>query len=410
MILLHKLLTHYEASNWKNWKRFPELPTGGKSMEIDDELNLKGFRQEILEDIRLLEREGLIFLRNDDWRERNYDAARIRYRMEDIEGVYRLARREPIWVRWERQKEDLAGWRKGITTPWISRGLDEWEERLARGAVFAASDWAHRERVCRCLQGLDELERFSQEDSPRVPMYLRVFSKYYLGNSKEFHRQYEKTIIGMARRLHPEADADSEAMDDGAVLRLLHIDNYSQELTIKGSLRIELAGKCLDTADYPYGLVLNEPTLRSARLCEKQTIRRILTIENKANFMAEPLEEGKLVVFTHGYLSPRERAFLSNLAGILRRQGDPVRYEHSGDLDYGGICIYRHLREKVFPELRPCRMDLETYEGCLARELTEEISESMAEKLAALSTDPQLGELAARLAVDRRVAEQEALL
>lgn len=410
MILLHKLLTHYEASNWKNWKRFPELPTGGKSMEIDDELNLKGFRQEILEDIRLLEREGLIFLRNDDWRERNYDAARIRYRMEDIEGVYRLAGREPIWVRWERQKEDLAGWRKGITTPWINRGLDEWGERLARGAVFAASDWAHRERVCRCLQGLDELERFSQEDSPRVPMYLRVFSKHYLGNSKEFHRQYEKTIIGMARRLHPEADADSEAMDDGAVLRLLHIDNYSQELTIKGSLRIELAGKCLDTADYPYGLVLNEPTLRSARLCEKQTIRRILTIENKANFMAEPLEEGKLVVFTHGYLSPRERAFLSNLAGILRRQGDPVRYEHSGDLDYGGICIYRHLREKVFPELRPCRMDLETYEGCLARELTEEISESMAEKLAALSTDPQLGELAARLAVDRRVAEQEALL
>ena len=410
MILLHKLLTHYEASNWKNWKRFPELPTGGKSMEIDDELNLKGFRQEILEDIRLLEREGLIFLRNDDWRERNYDAARIRYRMEDIEGVYRLAGREPIWVRWERQKEDLAGWRKGITTPWINRGLDEWEERLARGAVFAASDWAHREKVCRCLRGLDELERFSQEDSPRVPMYLRVFSKYYLGNSKEFHRQYEKTIIGMARRLHPEADADSEAMDDGAVLRLLHIDNYSQELTIKGSLRIELAGKCLDTADYPYGLVLNEPTLRSARLCEKQTIRCILTIENKANFMAEPLEEGKLVVFTHGYLSPRERAFLSNLAGILRRQGDPVRYEHSGDLDYGGICIYRHLREKVFPELRPCRMDLETYEDCLARELTEEISESMAEKLAALSTDPQLGELAARLAADRRVAEQEALL
>ena len=55
-------------------------------------------------------------------------------------------------------------------------------------------------------------------------------------------------------------------------------------------------------------------------------------------------------------------------------------------------------------------MAVKTYEGCLARELTEEISESMAEKLAALSTDPQLGELAARLAVDRRVAEQEALL
>ena len=410
MILLQELLVHYETKNWKNWKRFPDLPAGGKSMEIDDELYLKGFREEIREDIRLLEREGLIFLKNDDWRERNYDAARIRYRMENIEGVYRLAGCEPIWVRWERQKADLAGWRKGIATPWINRSLDEWEEKLSNGTVFAASDWAHRERVCRCLQGLDELERLSQEDSPQFPMYLRVFSNHYLGNSKEFHRQYEKTIIGMARRLNPEADADSEAMDDGAVLRLLHIDNYSQELTIKGSLRIELAGKCLDTADYPYGLVLNEPTIRSARLCEKQTIRRILTIENKANFMAEPMEEEKLVVFTHGYLSPCERAFLTELVRILQDQGALVRYEHSGDLDYGGICIYRHLREKVFPALTPCRMDIETYEDCLARELTEEISESMAEKLAALSTDPQLGELAARLAADRRVVEQEALL
>ena len=410
MILLQKLLEHYETKNWKNWKRFPERPAGGKSMEIDDELYLKGFREEIREDIRLLEREGLIFLKNDDWRERNYDAARVRYRMENIEGVYQLAGREPIWVRWERQKTDLAKWRKGITTPWINQGLDEWEEKLSRGTVFAASDWAHRERVCRCLLGLDELERLSQEDSPRVPMYLRVFSKHYLGNSKEFHEKYEKTVVGMARRLHPEADADSEAMDDGAVLHLLHIDNYSQELTIKGSLRIELAGKCLDTADYPYGLVLNEPTIRSARLCERQTIRRILTIENKANFMAEPMEEGKLVVFTHGYLSPRERAFLTELVRILQAQGNPVRYEHSGDLDYGGICIYRHLREKVFPALTPCRMDIETYEDCLARKLTEKISEAMAEKLAALSTDPQLGELAARLAADRRVVEQEALL
>ena len=215
MILLQELLVHYETKNWKNWKRFPDLPAGGKSMEIDDELYLKGFREEILEDIRLLEREGLIFLKNDDWRERNYDAARIRYRMENIEGVYRLAGCEPIWVRWERQKADLAGWRKGIATPWINRSLDEWEEKLSNGTVFAASDWAHRERVCRCLQGLDELERLSQEDSPQFPMYLRVFSNHYLGNSKEFHGQYEKTVIGMPRRLNPGADADSEALDEG---------------------------------------------------------------------------------------------------------------------------------------------------------------------------------------------------
>ena len=148
------------------------------------------------------------------------------------------------------------------------------------------------------------------------------------------------------------------------------------------------------------------------RLCEEQRIHLVRTIENKANFVAEPYEEGKLVIFTHGYVTPGERRLLRELCGILgKAPGTPgVRYEHSGDLDYGGICIYRYLRDKVFPQLTPWRMDLTTYEYCVAAGMAEPISREMAAKLERLTEDPQLGALAARLAADRLVVEQEAYL
>ena len=90
--------------------------------------------------------------------------------------------------------------------------------------------------------------------------------------------------------------------------------------------------------------------------------------------------------------------------------GTPVRYQHCGDLDFGGICIYRYLREAVFPDLTPYRMDITTYEACLAAGMTEAIEEEIAGKLQKLAWDPQLGELALRLAKDRQVVEQEGYL
>ena len=58
----------------------------------------------------------------------------------------------------------------------------------------------------------------------------------------------------------------------------------------------------------------------------------------------------------------------------------------------------------------PYRMDLATYEACLEAGMTEPITEEMAEKLRKLANDPQLGQLAVRLATDRQVVEQEAYL
>lgn len=257
-----------------------------------------------------------------------------------------------------------------------------------------------------------------------IPMFQRVFSKRFLLNSKLFERELRSSVISLARNYHPDIPKDKDEMDDVEVLGQLYVEIYSQELTLKGPLRFYWNGqweqgyvpeairtrKLLNTEDYPFGMVLSQQSLEHMVLCEEQSIRLIRTIENKANFVAEPYEEGKLVIFTHGYITPGERRFLVRLREVLQRQGNPIRYEHNGDLDFGGISIYRYMRKYVFPDVQPYKMDLVTYEACLRQNMAEEISEEMAGKLQKLSEDPQLGALASRLAADRLVVEQEAYL
>ena len=411
MILVNDMIAQYErVKGWENW---PQIPTGGKSLEISEEYFRKGYRQQILEEIRQLEGRGLIHMEKKDWVEYGWDPIRVRYRMEDMAGFYELAGIVPKWIRLQEQQERVEQVRGQIRTPWILNWLEEKTAGIYKGKTLSEVELSARELLYQCMVGLDHLEQDADE-----PMLVRVFSRRFLGNSKIFEKKCKTMVLHGARTYHPDVPEDKDAMDDVDVLEQLHLEGYSQELTLKGALRLCLTGpddsvKSLDTADYPYGLVLNQQTLSHVEICEEQAISRVLLIENKANFMAESFEPGKLVIFTHGYITPTERKFLVRLREVLDREnemGTPVRYQHCGDLDFGGICIYRYLREAVFPDLTPYRMDITTYEACLAAGMTEAIEEEMAGKLQKLAGDPQLGELALRLAKDRQVVEQEGYL
>lgn len=100
---------------------------------------------------------------------------------------------------------------------------------------------------------------------------------------------------------------------------------------------------------------------------KQQNIHKVITIENKANYVSMPYEKGTLIIYSHGYFTPRERHILQQLYQILRTSSQSVLYYHSGDLDYGGIKIFQYTRDSIFPELQPFQMDLEQYETFLSR-------------------------------------------
>ena len=214
-------------------------------------------------------------------------------------------------------------------------------------------------------------------------------------------------------------------MDDKTVLSQLLLEEYAQELEMKGPLRliIESGGKMqseegteiegetppdqeIDISAFIYGVTLNSAMLKYSRIAPKQPdIRRIITIENKANFVSVPYDPHTLYIFSHGYFSPKEREFLKKLAYILNEED--VGYYHSGDLDYGGIKIYEYIKKRIFPELRPYLMDVETYDRYL--EYGEEAPESVLKKIKTVGL-PEFQGLIGRMLETGLMIEQESFL
>lgn len=270
------------------------------------------------------------------------------------------------------------------------------------------------------LRGLDAL---------REPVYKRVFSSRCLRDrvehgkvlkaSKVFEHIYQGTVISIAKRYHQDA---SDGMDDTQILSQLYLEEYAQELAVKGPLRLRLrpgsgvvgetvaerGGKPaeeVDLAPFIYGAVLNSQTLKYGTPSPHQEIQKIITVENQANYEAMPYEPGTLIIFCHGYFTPREREFLVKLRDCL--EGKAVEYYHTGDLDYGGICIFRYNRERIFPELQPLWMDVRQYEKYHHK--AEPLEPGIADKLRKLE-EPLLQPLIKRMAEEGMGVEQENFL
>lgn len=112
-------------------------------------------------------------------------------------------------------------------------------------------------------------------------------------------------------------------------------------------------------------------------------------------------------MFSHGYFSPKECRFLTELYQVLKK--NRVSYFHSGDLDYGGIKIFQHIRRVIFSELQPLQMDVDTYEAY--QEFAEELETETLEKLKQVQDEnPQIQELIRKLLETGKGIEQECFL
>ena len=131
--------------------------------------------------------------------------------------------------------------------------------------------------------------------------------------------------------------------------------------------------------------------------------RRMLTIENLVAFEEEVrsgLPEDTVAVWTGGFPSGLERAWMSKLI-----EGGVQRVDHWGDLDVGGLRIFRHLTEILPCPVSPWRMEPDL----LNRLPTQPLTDRDREALVAWRADPDapLQELAAGLLGAGVKAEQE---
>ena len=354
-----------------DWK---EGMSGNRSVIFREQDFKETGKQDFMNQLMKLEKEGLLKVK---WYQYGTEAEKVWYRLEQMETIYQRLGKTPKFKRVNALKEEVDRQLALIQSQWIRSYYQSFLQSLDKGDVPKALDTPKRELLFTCFKAIDCL---------REPVYKRIFSKKYLGNSKAFENHLQSKILSAARVY---LDTVNDDMDDCQVLDQLLINGYAQELAVKGNLVIELEGNKINLSLFPCGFVFNNQTLRKASIPPEQSVTKVITVENKANYESMPYEEGTLIIYSHGYFSPDERAFLIHLERVLSsiRTSCGTTYLHTGDLDYGGVKIFQYIKKRIFPNLQPYLMDTQTHEQYKA--YGEPIETSKLEKLQR-TTEPLL--------------------
>lgn len=225
---------------------------------------------------------------------------------------------------------------------------------------------------------------------------FRSFSRAIVGDSKALERHLSAVARVLDGLGGGKADAESWSAADR--LAAVGVTRLPQPFLVHGPLQLD--GKPLPATSY-VGL----PPEDAARLLTIARPRYVLTIENYASFVRHIREvdpEGAaIVIYSGGFPS---RAGLGAILSIASAAGAPMC--HWGDMDPGGVRIFRHIEAAlgaVGIELRPHLMTPELLQsrGAVAPE-----SRSMR-----LAPNPgsSLEEVAALITARRLVHEQEEL-
>ena len=374
--------------DWKEGMR------GNRSVIFREQDFKETGKQDFMNQLMKLEKEGLLKVK---WYQYGTEAEKVWYRLEQMETIYQRLGKTPKFKRVNALKEEVDRQLALIQSQWIRSYYQSFLQSLDKGDVPKALDTPKRELLFTCFKAIDCL---------REPVYKRIFSKKYLGNSKAFENHLQSKILSAARVY---LDTVNDDMDDCQVLDQLLINGYAQELAVKGNLVIELEGNKINLSLFPCGFVFNNQTLRKASIPPEQSVTKVITVENKANYESMPYEEGTLIIYSHGYFSPDERAFLIHLERVLSsiRTSCGTTYLHTGDLDYGGVKISQYIKKRIFPNLQPYLMDTQTHEQYKA--YGEPIETSKLEKLQR-TTEPLLQPLIDKICAEKQVIEQESFL
>ena len=292
------------------------------------------------------------------------------------------ARLEPL-----RQRSDLPV----AATTVIDRVAASWERGVAHLELFPGD-----------VEGLGNVLRLAAAAGLRADWQglpdidFRTFARKAVGDSKALERH----LSAVARTLgilHPGLDA-AHALQPAELLAAVGITRLPQPLLIHGAL--ELGGAALPRLEF-----LGFPPEHAVRLRPLRKPAHLLTIENYASFIRHIREvsrpEDALVVYSGGFPSRLARDAIVSLASRVC-----VPTFHWGDMDPGGVRIFRHLERSLAAAdvvLRPHLMSVH-----LLRKVGRQAPESRSTRMGQLDGSA-LEELADVIATERLVHEQEEL-
>lgn len=247
-----------------------------KHPKVDQQMiNQIGSLTKLISQAREMEKDAQLsgFIRFD-WRDMGNDIRAIHYSVEiipilcDREGIEDPRKRQQRHIKTvgellQEASQSEADWLKSYYRFLLTR--------LEQGKLVREMD---DEAWFACLNAIGRLH---------CPTWKRVFSARVFRDSKRFQTSYEDRVVKVLREYSDMPDKD--VMTNEQILKAYGIISYTQTLECKGTVLCRTdTGQTFDTGDFPYGAVLNSQTMEHAKPVNIAKIRRIMTIENKANY------------------------------------------------------------------------------------------------------------------------------
>ncbi len=373
---------------------------GSKHPEVDEELiNAVGGRKNLVDQARYLEynteagRIGKLWF---DWTAVNTDIKKINCEASVIPELCKLEHMEDPRDRHLRLIRTVQNYREEVKKyDWLCHYYDDILQKLEAGKTEKDA-YEEDEFRFQCINAIAKLEE---------PVWERVFSRRVFGDSKKFEKQYRSKMYTILKNYSPyyeeELDPDEEEPEtreqseqetikrekkknrEREVLQIHGILSYAQTIEWKGPLTYllqteESGEKLIGTSCNIFGTVLNTQTLEHVVPVDLSSCKKIMTIENKANYESMPYEEHTLYLFCHGNFTPKEVTFLQKIREIAPPD---CEYYHWSDMDLGGISIFQSIKDRIFPELKPYKMSAADFREAIQNGAGIPLKESSREKL-----------------------------
>ncbi len=298
----------------------------------------------------LLEKEGFI---KNEWVKGRPVLQCISLNLERIMDCYSLINRihpKEVALKFDSLvKERLSG----ISTSWIC----SWRNEICEEAQKELRVPAYCKRDLSTLEDL--LNAFCVYDALHgETITMRAFSSRCYHDTKYFERNVRELFLRVAQKYDNGLSQVCEQDNLGIRDQLAYLGIYARpelyELAGDAIIRTETGWINLHAAD-PFGLALPSTVVDSITAIDLTKIKRVIFIENKTNYdeyIRSELQEGELVVYHGGFLSPQKKKLFLKLGVEAQMRCDVYFW---ADIDLGGFQMYTQL-QKLIPSVLPMRM------------------------------------------------------
>ena len=262
-------------------------------------------RTEVNDTVISMQKQGLI---DFEWfrGEENHIIKRLWLNMEHIDDAYQAAGRQSAKILAFAVIRELEQEIEMVNTEWIISYYSETKEYIQSKFQFGSrisADEKERRNLYHMLRFID--------GNSFTSLTERVFSEKCFGDSKFFETRMKSTMLSILRKYI------SREMTDAELLQSIGVSRYPEPLEMRGNILVN--GN--DMGNLSSGFCIYSNDIEAVNISFPNTVTKILTIENRANYFAYRQADDELVIYHGGQYSPAKKKLVEKIGGFTRKCG-----------------------------------------------------------------------------------------